>query len=49
MKNLTHVGGASAGAMAASILAVGMDIKGLKKLIKGLGIIKLLDESIEKS
>ncbi|HAT8710045.1 TPA: VipD [Legionella pneumophila] len=45
IKNLTHVSGASAGAMTASILAVGMDIKDIKKLIEGLDITKLLDNS----
>ena len=43
IKGLTHVSGASAGAMTASLLAVGMSSGNITKLVNELDILKLLD------
>ncbi len=43
IKNLTHVGGASAGAMTSSFLAVGMSAENILKISTRLDITKLLD------
>lgn len=43
IKGLTHVSGASAGAMTASLLAVGMSSTNISKLVNELDILKLLD------
>jgi VPS inhibitor protein D len=44
MKQLTHVSGASAGAMTASLLAIGMPHKDIKEFVEKLNIINLLDK-----
>ncbi len=43
LKDITHVSGASAGAMTVSILAVGVNSANFTKLVKDLDITKLLD------
>ncbi len=43
LKDLTHVSGASAGAMTVSLLAVGINSANFTKLVKDLDITKLLD------
>jgi VPS inhibitor protein D len=45
LQQLTHVSGASAGAMTASILAVGMSAQNIGKLVSALDPIQLLDKS----
>ena len=45
IRQLTHVSGASAGAMTASLLAIGMDHQDITRLISELDVIKLLDGS----
>ena len=45
LKAITHVSGASAGAMTASLLAVGMKQDNINKLVSNLDITKLLDKS----
>ena len=43
LKDITHVSGASAGAMTVSLLAVGVNSENFTKLVKDLDITKLLD------